>query len=84
MAEEKIQEKRQPPIAKVKYLGVELSGWENKTDDGQIYFTCSLKRNYKDSKGEWQETGTLRERDLLAVSFCTQEMARKLADLHAK
>ena len=38
--------------------------WENRSSDGGSFHTFQLSRNYQDGNGDWQQTGSMRVRDL--------------------
>ena len=71
------------PIKKFMAHGVSLAVFENKgtTKDGRKYSfnSISVQRCYKDEKGEWQNTETFREKDLLTLSMLSHECAVALS-----
>ena len=58
----------QRPVCHLKYGGVRISVWkfEHKEQTGRDFATWSvtIDRAYKDAKGAWQNTSSLRENDL--------------------
>lgn len=52
------------PEKKFKAGAVTATVWKNKTEDEKEYSTVSFERSYKDKKGEWQTTNSLRVNDL--------------------
>ncbi len=75
-------DKKAAPIKKFSSGGVTAAIWENNGQkDGKPYSfnTVSLQRSYKDDKGEWHNTGSLRERDLLAAAFVLTQAYEELA-----
>lgn len=59
------------PANKYKYGSISITLWENKgkTKDGREYSfkTCQYQRGYKDVKGQWANTTTLRVNDIPKV-----------------
>lgn len=63
----KIEEGSNLPEKKFKAGAVAATVWKNKSEkDGSAfeYRTISFERRYKDNKGEWQSTNSLRVNDL--------------------
>lgn len=52
------------PKAKFKVGSVEATVWENKIEDGKVFQSVNILRNYKDKNGEWQKTNTFRINDI--------------------
>jgi hypothetical protein len=67
------------PTKTFRARGVSAAIWNNESKDGQEFSTVSLKRSYKDEKGEWCETQTLRKSDLPAAATVLQEAYKFLA-----
>ena len=62
------------PILRVKMFPVTVAVWENESLKGAgKYFTYSLQRSYKDDAGNYQNTESLRQRDLLVAAECLRE-----------
>lgn len=61
------------PVRQNKLGSLTLSVWNNKTDNNTEYKTYTLVRSYKDNKGEWQNTNTLREIDLVVAKHLIEK-----------
>ena len=55
---------RNRPDREFKSGSVKLVVWENTAGDGGSFHTFQLSRNYQDNNGDWQQTGSMRVRDL--------------------
>lgn len=51
-------------IKEIKLNGIQLTFWENNTREGKRFVSVSLKKSYKDSAGNWQNTEYFSEYDL--------------------
>ncbi|MDP7467986.1 MAG: hypothetical protein QGF25_07245 [Candidatus Woesearchaeota archaeon] len=67
-----MMEKNAGPIQKFKAGGISAKVWKNQNDKGD-YFTVSLERVYKDQKGDWKTTSTMRVNDLPRASVVLKE-----------
>jgi hypothetical protein len=56
--------------------GLKLKIWENQSNDGRVWYNATLTRSYRDQSGQWHDTSSIDQRDLLEVA----EMYR---DAHA-
>lgn len=56
------------PLKKFRYGAVSTTIWKNEatTKEGKTFTNYSVvtERNYKDAKGEWQKTSSMRQNDL--------------------
>ncbi len=59
----------QRPTTSIRAGGVKASIWENKTKDGNVYYSVSLTRSYKDADDKWQETNSYYRDDLPKVEL---------------
>lgn len=70
------------PADKVQYGSVVATVWKNtqKDKDGNDidFVSVSLSRSYKDKDGNWQQTSSLRERDLADAELVINEVRKKL------
>jgi hypothetical protein len=56
------------PAAKFKHGGIELTVWQNTTENGTMYNT-TISNSYKDEKSsEWKPTSSFSPTDLLVVA----------------
>lgn len=65
------------PCLKYRIGSVKIAAWENQGEHGPWY-SIKLARSYKDKNGNWQETATLGDRDLLAAAQLLEQMHRAL------
>jgi len=64
----------QMPEKKIRAGGLSATIWSNQSKDGQsAYKTISFERTYKNSKGEWQTTNSLRVNDLPKAQLVMQK-----------
>lgn len=47
--------------------GLSVGVWKHKSEDGPDYYSISLERSYKNRKGEFEATTSLRDGDLLRM-----------------
>jgi hypothetical protein len=55
------------PIQRFQLGSIRLAVWENRDRQGRGYYTTSIARSYRDDKGQWTDTGSLRPSDLPVV-----------------
>ena len=48
--------------------GISASIWKRKTKEGEVYYTASIDRSYKDKDEKWQRTSNFRQDELNIVS----------------
>jgi hypothetical protein len=57
------------PVKNFKAGAISVAVWPNTTkEDHRIFHTVTLERSYKDEKGEWHSTPSLRKQDLLGTA----------------
>ena len=70
------------PKFKVRSGAISATVWENthKYKDGNEYKNVSvdLQRSYKDKEGNWQNTNSMRQRDLAQAILVMQEVQKRL------
>lgn len=47
--------------------GISASIWKRTTKEGEVFYTTSIDRSYKDKDGKWQRTSTFRHEELNIV-----------------
>lgn len=52
------------PVMEIKLNGIQLTMWENTTQEGKRFHSVSLKKSFKDANGKWQNTEFFSEYDL--------------------
>lgn len=57
------------PVRVVRSGGVVISVWENTNKSGEKFLSCTIKKSYKDDKGEWKNVTSFNKNDLPDVSF---------------
>ena len=60
------------PVHKIRMGSISAAIWENAFDTDRTTHRAILVKSYRDSKGNWQETGSFRSEDLLLVSRVAQ------------
>ncbi|MEM7146334.1 MAG: hypothetical protein AAF591_14450 [Verrucomicrobiota bacterium] len=71
------KETNNQPVHKVRFGCIEVTSWENVSENGEAFFSFVLRRSYKDQNGNWHEQKiSLRRNDLMkAVGALTQAHA---------
>lgn len=64
------------PVKRFRAHGVEISVWENTSKNGNKYYTFTLRRSYKTESGEWKNSESLNQTDLLVAAFLMREAFR--------
>ncbi len=70
------------PCLKLEAFPLKAAAWENEHEhNGKKFKSYSVKlvKVYKDDRGQWQETQSLNDRDLLAASALLLEVWRTIA-----
>ena len=47
--------------------GLSASVWKRETKKGEVFYTASIDRSYKDKEGKWQRTSNFRHEELSIV-----------------
>ncbi|MEM7625885.1 MAG: hypothetical protein AAF333_09665 [Planctomycetota bacterium] len=56
--------------------------WMNHTEAGDPFYVTTLSRTYRDpDSGEWKDSSSFGQRDLLAVAHVAQRAAQKISEL---
>ena len=63
--------------------GLKLTIWKNDGEHGPFY-TSNLSRSYKDESGQWKETTSFHQHDLLYLSKMADEAETWIANEQAK
>ena len=71
---------RQPPAATLMAGRLRVVIWENESKEGK-WFSMTLTRSYKDSKGNWQQATTLGRDDALTASELLRLAYHKIIEL---
>jgi hypothetical protein len=61
---------RRPPVHEVRLGRIRATVWQNESENGDAWFSVTISRSYKDSKGEWRTANSYGRDDLLVVSEC--------------
>lgn len=65
----KLTEKSNPPVAKIRVGLITASIWERATEKGTFY-NVTFERRYKDNEGNWKSANGFDTHDLLALAKC--------------
>jgi len=69
------------PVLKYKHGGIDVAVFPNQTENGIMYNT-TIRNSYKDDKtGEWRETTSFSQTDLLVVAELAREAFADIAKL---
>jgi len=56
------------PIKQIRSInGISASIWKRVTKEGEVYYTASIDRSYKDQDGKWHRTSNFRHDELPIV-----------------
>ncbi len=70
------------PVKHIRSInGLSASIWKRKTREGEVFYTASIDRSYKDKDGKWQRTSTFRHDELLIVSKLASKAEAYIDDL---
>ncbi|MEO0514750.1 MAG: hypothetical protein AAF086_05575 [Planctomycetota bacterium] len=70
------------PVHRETMGSVSAAIWMNHTDAGDPFYVTTLTRTYRDPEsGEWKDSASFGQRDLLAVAHVCQLAAQKISEL---
>ncbi|MFH1256900.1 MAG: hypothetical protein V1494_06450 [Candidatus Diapherotrites archaeon] len=52
------------PLKKFSAGAIQVAVWENNGSEGKVFQSVSIDRRYKDKKGEWKSTHSLKPSDV--------------------
>lgn len=61
------------PLATYKDSKLKATLWANQNRDGDTYFSINLAKVYQDRNGNWQETNSFSETDILRINELAKE-----------
>ncbi|MBX9623545.1 MAG: hypothetical protein K2X82_07000 [Gemmataceae bacterium] len=65
--------RRVPPVHEIRLNGrVRAAIWENHGTDGELFYSVTVSRSYKDAGGEWRTASSFSGTDLLVLSEVTR------------
>lgn len=67
------------PVYKVASHGITVAVWEQKSKEGQTFYTAQLQRSYQDKDNEWKNTDTLRMSDVPIAAQLLEKVYDKYA-----
>ncbi len=59
--------KATPPVHSIRFGPLKAAIWENQTQHGPMH-NVTVSRSYRDDQGEWQESSSFGEGDLLPLA----------------
>jgi hypothetical protein len=71
------------PIAKVSLHPVSAAIWRNQNQKGEVFFSVTVERSYKDDAGNWQSSTSFSAGDLLLLSKVTDLAHTEIFKLRA-
>jgi len=71
-------EKNNKPSKVYKAGVLNLSLWENITDEGDVLKSFTIQRSYKDKEDKWKHTSNLRSSDLPRLKILLNEAYKEL------
>lgn len=70
------------PVHREVMGSVSAAVWMNRTESGDPFYVTTLSRTYRDPEtGEWKDSTSFGQRDLLAVAHVSQRAAQKISEL---
>lgn len=71
------------PVHREQMGAICASVWMNQSDGGDPYYVSTLSRTYRDpDTGEWKDTNSFGQRDLLVIALVAQRAALKISELN--
>lgn len=69
-------EKKEPnkPAHEIRISRIKATAWRNVTTEGQVWFSITLTRSYKDKEGAWKSASSLGADDLLVAAEVLRAM----------
>jgi hypothetical protein len=61
--------------------GISASIWKRETKEGEVYYTASIDRSYKDKDDKWQRTSNFRHDELHNVKKLAAKAEAFIDDL---
>lgn len=61
------QDQKKTPVETLRESNLSANIWENQSDRG-AYYKTTFSRSFQDQQGQWQQTASFGERDLLPLS----------------
>ena len=55
------------PVFKSRVGHVTVSVWSNNNKDGEVFYSSSIQKSYKDDQDKWQNTDSLSPSDMLSA-----------------
>ena len=70
------------PVKQLRSInGISASIWKRKTKEGEVYYTASIDRSYKDKDDKWQRTSNFRYDELHNVKKLAERAEAFIDDL---
>lgn len=70
------------PVHREAMGSISAAVWLNQSESGDIFYVTTLSRTYRDPEsGEWKDSNSFGQRDLLAVAHVAQRAAQKVSEL---
>lgn len=70
------------PVKQIRSInGLSASIWKRKTKEGEVYYTASIDRSYKDKDDKWQRTSNFRHDELHIVGKLAAKAEAIIDDL---
>jgi hypothetical protein len=71
------------PAATIKRSPVNAAIWRNQTQKGEVFYSVTFERSYKDDAGNWKSSDSFNAGDLLLLAKVADEAHTKIYELRA-
>ena len=72
------------PAARINLHPVSAAIWRNKNQKGDVFYSVTFERSYKDDDGTWQSSSSFSLSELLLLSKVADQAHSKVYELRAK
>jgi len=71
------------PAAKVTLHPVSAAIWRNQTQKGEVFYSTTFEKSYRDEAGNWKSSDSFNAADLLLLAKVADEAHTKIYELRA-
>ena len=71
------------PASKISLHPVSAAIWRNPNQKGEVFYSVTFERSYKDDKGKWQSSATFNAGDLLLLAKVADQAHSEIYKLRA-
>jgi hypothetical protein len=71
------------PASRISLHPVSAAIWRNQNQKGDVFYSVTFERSYKDEKGKWQSSATFNAGDLLLLAKVADQAHTEIHNLRA-